>query len=301
MKKNIIYAIAASILLSACGTMRVAVDTPVANQKTKDTRGNDMLLGHCSRSCLHESPYKEWFEKNYADYTVDAATTDQLKPLLQNKTIVVFMGTWCGDSRREVPGLIKILDYCNIPDEQLKLIMVDYKDGAYKQSPQHEEKGNQLFRVPSIIIMSGNTETGRIVESPRQSLEKDLYEIVSAGKYQPNYSAGKWFFEKLEKTSIKKLYKDSAAIREKIKAQLKNSSELSSIGYVLLDRKENEKSIYCFLLNMDLYPTSVNTLNGLANAYIQNGEKEKAKLVLEKSRQVDVNNEETNRLTKMLE
>jgi pentatricopeptide repeat protein len=44
----------------------------------------------------------------------------------------------------------------------------------------------------------------------------------------------------------------------------------------------------------------MSTYNGLANAYIQNGEKEKAKLVLEKAKQVDPNNEETKRLLKLL-
>jgi hypothetical protein len=49
--------------------------------------------GHCSRTCLLESPYKEWFVKNYSEYSVDSNTANKLVPLLKNKTIVVFMGT----------------------------------------------------------------------------------------------------------------------------------------------------------------------------------------------------------------
>jgi thiol-disulfide isomerase/thioredoxin len=281
--------------------MQEAVNTPIANQKTKDSKGTEMLLGHCSRSCLRESPYKEWFEKNYADYTVDAATAGQLKTLLGGKTIVVFMGTWCGDSRREVPRLIKILDYCNVPDERLNLIMVDYQDGAYKQSPQHEEKGKQIFRVPCIIVMSGKKEIGRIVESPRNGLEKDLLEIITGKNYQPNYAGGKWFFEKLETTPLKKLYRDSSAIIQKIRTQLINGGELNTIGYVLMDRGDRQHSIFTFLVNGHLYPSSIGTWNGLANAYIQNGEKEKAKAALQQATGIDANNAETKRLKKLLE
>jgi tetratricopeptide (TPR) repeat protein len=281
--------------------MQLAVNTPIVNQRAKDAKGTEMLLGHCSRSCLYESPYKEWFKKNYADYTVDSIAADQLKVLLADKTIIVFMGTWCGDSRREVPRLIKILDYCHVPDEQLKLIMLDYQDGAYKQSPQHEEKGKQIFRVPNLIIMSGNKEISRIVESPRKTMEKDLLDILASKDYQPNYAAGKWFFEKLEKASLKKLYKDSAMITQKIKPQLKNAAELSSIGYVLMDRKEQERAIFTFLINIHLYPSSMSNYNGLVKAFIQKGEKEKAREVLEKAKQVDANNEEIKRLMKLLE
>jgi len=105
----------------------------------------------------------------------------------------------------------------------------------------------------------------------------------------------------LEKTSIKKLYKDSSTIAKKMKLQLKNSSELSSIGYVLLDRKDREKAIFTFLVNMQLFPSSMATYNGLANSYIQNGEKEKAKTILDRAKQIDANNEETKRLIRLLE
>jgi tetratricopeptide (TPR) repeat protein len=300
MKKNFIYIPLLFSLLTSCGTVQQGVNTPLVNQKTNDAKGTEMLLGHCSRYCLHQLPYKEWFEKNYTDYVVDSVFADKLKDLLTGKTIVVFMGTWCGDSRREVPRLIKILDYCNVPDERLKLIMLDYQDGVYKQSPQHEEKGKQIFRVPSIIVMSGNREVGRIVESPRKSMEKDLLDILTGQKYQPNYAAGKWFLQKMDRTSLKKLYKDSSAIIQKIRPGLKNSAELSSIGYVLMDRNEKDKAIFTFLVNTGLYPLSMSTYNGLASAYIQNGEKEKAKLVLEKAKQVEPNNEETKRLFKLL-
>jgi len=300
MKNNFIYIGIIFSLLAGCALQQAPI-TSLANQNATDAKGAPMLLGHCSRYCLYQPPYKEWFEKNYGDYAVDSVLADKLKGLLPGKTIVVFMGTWCGDSRREVPRLIRILDFCNFSDEQLKLIMVDYQDGAYKQSPQHEEKGRQIFRVPSIIVLSGKKEIGRIVESPRKSLEKDLLDICTGQDYPQNYAAGKWFLEKLVKTSLRKLYNDSSTITKTIKPQLKNSAELSSVAYVLLDRKETSKAIFTFLINIGLYPSSMSTHNGLARAYLQTGEKGKAKTILEKAKAIDPNNEETTRLFKLLE
>jgi thiol-disulfide isomerase/thioredoxin len=177
--KSIFHVMVFAIIITSCASLRSPVNTPELNKRVKDERVTEMLLGHCSRTSLMESPYKEWFKKNYSDYSVDSSSSNELSKLLHDKSIVVFMGTWCGDSKREVPRLLKILDYCAFPDSSLKLIMVDYRDGAYKQSPQHEEKGLNIFRVPTILIFQGTNEVGRIIESPKESLEKDLILILA--------------------------------------------------------------------------------------------------------------------------
>jgi thiol-disulfide isomerase/thioredoxin len=291
------YAVTIALLAFSCST----IHTPVVNKKVTDENGKEMLLGHCSRSCLADSPYKTWFDTTYANYIVDAKTADELKPFLHDKTVMVFMGTWCGDSRREVPALIKILDYCGLTENQLELVMVDHRDGAYKQSPQHQEKGKQIFRVPSILVFDGNKEINRIVESPKESLGKDLLAITTGQQYEPNYPAGKWYLARVEKTSVKNLYNDSASIARQLRPGLKNPFELSSIARVLFDRNETGKSIFTFLLNEQLYPASVNCCNALAEAYLKTGEKEKAGAQLQKARLLDANNEETQRLSKLLE
>ncbi len=65
--------------------------------------------------------------------------------------------------------------------------MVSNKDSLYKKSPQHEEAGKNIVRVPTIIIEQKGTELGRIIEFPITSLEKDLLSILRKEKYQPNY------------------------------------------------------------------------------------------------------------------
>lgn len=97
------------------------------------------------------------------------------------------MGTWCGDSKREVPRILKMLDCCGFKERDVNLIMVSNKDSLYKKSPQHEEAGKNIVRVPTIIIEQKGLEVGRIVEFPKISLEKDMLAILRNENYQPNY------------------------------------------------------------------------------------------------------------------
>lgn len=98
------------------------------------------------------------------------------------------MGTWWGDSRMEVPRVLKMLDCSGFSANDLKLVMVGNADHLYKRSPQHEEAGRNIVRVPTIIIEQKGAEIGRIIEFPVTSLEKDLLTILKKEKYLPNYS-----------------------------------------------------------------------------------------------------------------
>jgi hypothetical protein len=173
--------------LSSCVVTKNPANPGATNQISKDARGNDMLLGKCTRAALLEAPFAEWYKPNYDSYIVDSFTCNFIRPLLAGKSITIFLGTWCGDSKREVPRVLKMLDCCNFPEKNLTLIMVSNKDSLYKKSPQHEEAGKNIVRVPTIIIEQKGIEVGRIIEFPKVSLEKDMLSILRKENYQPNY------------------------------------------------------------------------------------------------------------------
>ena len=158
------------------------------NQLTKDKNGNTMLLGCCTREALNREPFAAWFNNNYFNYKVDTSLISALKQNMNQKQFLLFLGTWCGDSKREVPRILKVLDYCNVRDEQIKIVMVSNVDSLYKQSPEHEEKGLNITRVPTLIVYENNTEINRFIEYPVESLEKDLLRILSKQPYKPNYT-----------------------------------------------------------------------------------------------------------------
>jgi cyclophilin family peptidyl-prolyl cis-trans isomerase len=92
--------------------------------------------------------------------------------------LVVAMGTWCGDSREQVPHLEKILAVLGdaSPFAAPRLIGID----------RSKEVDPQLFPygtvelVPTIVVTAGGSEVGRIVETPKSgSLEEDLVRILA--------------------------------------------------------------------------------------------------------------------------
>lgn len=187
MKKNIIHTVVSFLFIVNISSV-VAQNGQLYFQKIKDANGIEQLLGPCSRLALQQAPFVNWFQPNYNNYVVDSATCKFVEPLLKDKKITIFLGTWCGDSKREVPRILKMLDCCNFPASQLQLIMVSNLDSMYKQSPLHEESGRNIVRVPTVIIEDAGRERGRIVEYPVTSLEKDMLHILRNEPYVPNYS-----------------------------------------------------------------------------------------------------------------
>lgn len=175
------------LAIYSCSVSKNASSQILINQLSKDSRGSDMLIGKCSRDALLQALFSDWFKPNYDSYVVDSFTCNFIRPLLADKSIIIFMGTWCGDSKREVPRALKMLDCCGFPMKNLTMVMVSNKDSLYKKSPQHEEAGKNIVRVPTIIIQQRGLEVGRIIEFPKMSLEKDLLSILRKENYQPNY------------------------------------------------------------------------------------------------------------------
>ncbi|MBO9202742.1 MULTISPECIES: thioredoxin family protein [Niastella] len=173
--------------LSACTPKMANQQTSTINLEATDKKGNLILLGKCTRERLAQPPFDVWYTKNFSTYTVDSNTASQIKHLLRNKRFLLFMGTWCGDSRREVPRIYKILDYCEVKPSQIQLITLNNSDTAYKKSPGHEEQGLNIRRVPTLLIFENQREVGRVVESPVTSLEKDIMAIVTGQPYEHRY------------------------------------------------------------------------------------------------------------------
>ncbi|MFB0517001.1 MAG: thiol reductase thioredoxin [Candidatus Neomarinimicrobiota bacterium] len=142
-----------------------------------------MLLGVVDRAELGKEPYSKWFVSEYEAYDLDRAVLDSLKGLLADIDIEIFMGTWCSDSRREVPRFYKILDSLGFSDQRVRLVGLD----RGKVSPGHEEKGMNIHHVPTFIFYLDQVEIGRIIETPVQSLEQDMKAIITGAPYIPNY------------------------------------------------------------------------------------------------------------------
>ena len=105
------------------------------NQLEVDDKGKEKLLGQINREGLASNSFKNWFDRNYDSYIANEMLLTTLKKSLKDYNIKLFLGTWCGDSKREVPRFYKVLDAANFPEDQLEVIAVDRTPEAYKKSP----------------------------------------------------------------------------------------------------------------------------------------------------------------------
>lgn len=145
------------------------------NNSTIDTvKNKKMLIGYCTREAFQDTAFKDWFDEQYNSYQPDYETIDQLEGKLDDVTITIVMGTWCSDSREQIPAFYKILDELNYPSDKVTLICVDRK----KKGLSNEADGLNIELVPTIIFYRNGEEIGRIIETPQESLEKDLLGII---------------------------------------------------------------------------------------------------------------------------
>lgn len=143
-----------------------------------EPNGNRVVTGHFTRSVLTaDSAMNTWFSTRYRTYEPDAADLRAVAAAAEGVRFVVILGTWCGDSKREVPHLFRIADMAGIPDERIELYGVDRS----KKGTDGVEERYHLERVPTIVVERQGKEVGRIVEMPVETLEKDL-RIILEGK-----------------------------------------------------------------------------------------------------------------------
>lgn len=134
-----------------------------------------MLVGITDRDAYQDSIFAGWFNSEYTNYRVNTQILNENKNLLDGKLIKIVLGTWCSDSRREVPRFIKILDFLEFPSDKVMLLNVDRDMNGISNEA---DKLNIEF-VPTFIVYESGEELGRIVETPIETLEKDLLRIIS--------------------------------------------------------------------------------------------------------------------------
>ena len=136
--------------------------------------GRSMLIGVTDRNAFELPDFSGWYNAEYIGYEPDGFLLKQIYELSDSINIQIFLGTWCSDSKREVPRFLKILDLSKFDQNRIQIINLNRK----KKSPTHEEKDKNIEFVPTFIISKNNDEIGRIVEFPIITLESDLFNIL---------------------------------------------------------------------------------------------------------------------------
>ncbi|BAO74878.1 thioredoxin family protein [Winogradskyella sp. PG-2] len=276
MKTNIVSIISSLILAFQLNAQSL-------NQEIITEGKTPYLLGKIDKSGLEGDNYKSWFNTNHKDYVPNTAITSQIASELRTYSITLFMGTWCGDSKKVVPRLYKVLEASNFPMNQLTVVAVSRQPGMYKQSPQHEEKGLNIHRVPTVIFYKNGTEVNRIVEHPVKTFEEDIQKIITNNDYKSNYQIVTKVDDIIKKKGIKGLKRKQKKLLKTYKEKVSSMYELNTYGRILFSTDRKEEAIAVFTLNTELFPDQARSFMSLANTLGVSGYKEKAIKVLEKA------------------
>jgi thiol-disulfide isomerase/thioredoxin len=110
-----------------------------------------------------------------ASYEPDPEDVAKLQRVDREVRIDVFFGTWCADSMAHVSAFFKILDLADNPCLEPRYVAIP--EDKTKRAPYFEGRMD-ITKLPTFIVFVDGQEAGRIVETPKKSVEADLVRIL---------------------------------------------------------------------------------------------------------------------------
>ncbi|MFK8057485.1 MAG: tetratricopeptide repeat protein [Saprospiraceae bacterium] len=264
-----------TLCLLLCSILSISAFAQKATTYT-DKKDNVHLCGPITISDLQEAPYAEWYSKNYVGSHTDSIAKSEWAHEFKNTSVDIYLGTWCGDSKKWVPRFIKLWESAGLPLESLNIIGLYNGDEKYKQGPNGEEVGKNIHRVPTFIFEQDGKETARIVESPNSDLLTDLRQIAMGIPPAPNYRGATHMIELLAKHTDEEITQDFKNLVNSTYRKVAKKSELNTLGYVYLNSGQIEKALRCFQFNTYYFKFNPNVFDSYAEALLESGDKEAA-------------------------
>lgn len=235
----------------------------ILNRTFEKANGSVNLLGVVTVERLKEAPFKEWYQESYSAYEVNDEVFESVD---LPDSITIFMGTWCGDSRREVPRFIKMLESQKYDLDKLNIICLNTGFQNYKQAPDREERGMDIHRVPTFVFHDKEAkEIGRIVEEPVVSLEQDMKDVMEGKPYNTAYPLANAIIQEFRMHSLKEMKKRTSDLVKKYKGISEKEYELNTYAYVLWASFDLIKAEFVMELNTKMFPDSATPFSTLAS------------------------------------
>ncbi|MBU2650733.1 MAG: thioredoxin family protein [Bacteroidetes bacterium] len=134
----------------------------------------EVVVGYCNRDGLQWGEFLESYVEEYDIYTPEIKYLKKIRKKLDDTKIVIVLGTWCSDSKTQVPRFLKVLDQIDFNESNLTMIGVDRS----KTAGDLNIRDLSIERVPTFIFYHDGFEIGRIIETPETTLERDTYKIL---------------------------------------------------------------------------------------------------------------------------
>ncbi len=142
---------------------------------TDDNTQKPMVVGICKQEIFTDSSFSGWYNTEFENYEPKREILNKIIRDYDDISIKIVLGTWCSDSRREVPRFFRILKESGFPTDDVKLIFVDRTKNAFFIDIEDLE----IKLVPTFIVYRDDQEIGRVIETPLLSLEEDLLNILN--------------------------------------------------------------------------------------------------------------------------
>ncbi|MEM8894834.1 MAG: tetratricopeptide repeat protein [Bacteroidota bacterium] len=258
----------------------------------ENSQGEVHLAGSITPSDLNSGHYNEWYEESYSKFELSDKSTNWSSSL-EDAQVKIFLGTWCGDSKKWVPRFVHLWEELGLDPNQLEFTALHDGVDKYKQGPEAEEKGYQVHRVPTFIFSREGEEFARIVESPVSDLETDLAQIALGYPSEPNYRAATYMMELLANNTDDEI---DAQLKEHLNTVYRmahQSKELNTLGYVYLRSGRIREAVTTFMFNTYYFPYEPNVYDSYAEALEADGQLDQALENYEKALALDPGNERT--------
>ncbi|HOK22049.1 MAG TPA: thioredoxin family protein [Bacteroidales bacterium] len=159
---------ALSLLLNSQNNNMIVYDSTLNQQ---------VLIDKIDSKDLQHPIFAEYYKFYFESYNPDMSIVEKIKPLLDDISITIVMGSWCGDSQEQIPKFYKIISLLNFDENKIQLIAVDRKKHAREYDALVQSLNIEL--IPTFIFYKNGKELGRIIESPQETLETDILKILN--------------------------------------------------------------------------------------------------------------------------
>jgi len=164
------------LYISQLTIAQIDFDVNVLNQEVYDsTLDNNIMLGKFDVEGMKNAKVFKRSMKVGKKYSPNTEIFVPGGVTVNNLQITIVMGSWCPDSQLEVPKMIMILEAIDYPMDMLEIIAVN----RWKKVPEMNISSLNIKYVPTFIFYKEGVEVGRIVETPKQSLEFDMVNILN--------------------------------------------------------------------------------------------------------------------------
>lgn len=143
---------------------------------SREPGGTKIIKGFIVKKDLATDTAFAWYAQNSKGYTPTADIMRQYTANKDSVNLIIFAGTWCGDTKNLLPKFFATTDAAGFPENRITLIGVDRS----KKTLYNLTEAFGVANVPTFIVMKNGKEIGRVVEYGKIGApDKEVAQIIA--------------------------------------------------------------------------------------------------------------------------